>query len=157
MRFEGDDYDRRVRRFDGAQFRNRDLKVGEHFEQKGFECFIGAIDLVHQQHRRAGGIRFESLEERPFDQKAFGEHVVLEPFAVTLAFRFGGADRDHLRGVIPLIDRRGDVEALVTLQADQATAQRGGQDLGDLGLADAGLAFQKNRPAHLQRKIEDGA
>ena len=73
---------------------------------------------------------------------------------VALAFRFGEADGDHLRAVIPLIDRGGDVEPLVALQADQLAAERLRQHLGDLGLADAGLAFEEDRPAHAQREIQ---
>ena len=82
---------------------------------------------------------------------------MLELLAVMLAFRFGDADRDHLRGVIPFVNRRRDVEALVTLEADQAPAQCGGQDLGNLGLADAGLAFEENRAAHFESEIKDRA
>ena len=95
------------------------------------------------------GVGLERLQQRPLDQEALGEHVVLEPLAVVLAFGLGDADRDHLRGVVPLVDRGGDVEALVALQPDQPAAERRGQHLGDLGLADAGLAFEEQRPAHL--------
>ena len=68
----------------------------------------------------------------------------------------GQPDRDHLRGVIPLVDRGRDVEPLVALQADQPAAERRRQHLGDLGLADAGLAFEEDRPAHLQRQEQHG-
>ena len=73
-----------------------------------------------------------------------------------VAFGFGDADRDHLRGVVPFVDRRGDVEALVALQADEAAAERRGQHLGDLGLADPGLALEEQRPAHLEREKQHG-
>ena len=102
-------------------------------------------------------IRLERLQQRPLDQEALGEHVALEPLAVVLALGLGGADGDHLRGVIPLVDRGGDVEAFVALQPDEAPAERLRQHLGDLGLADAGLAFEEDRPPHLQRQIEHGA
>ncbi len=82
---------------------------------------------------------------------------MLEAGAVVLAFGLGDADRDHLRGVIPFVDRGGDVETLVALQADETAAERRRQHLGDLGLADAGLAFEENRPAHLEREEEHGA
>ena len=36
----------------------------------------------------------------------------------------GGADRDHLRGVVPFVHRGRDVEPLVALQADQPAAER---------------------------------
>jgi hypothetical protein len=29
------------------------LVFGQHFEQKGFKGFVGAVDLVDQQHARA--------------------------------------------------------------------------------------------------------
>ena len=82
---------------------------------------------------------------------------MFEAGAVALAFGLGDADGDHLRGVIPLIDRGGDVETLVALQPDQAAAEGGRQHLGDLGLADAGLAFEEDRPAHLERQIKHRA
>ena len=77
---------------------------------------------------------------------------MLDPVAVVVALGFGDADRDHLRGVIPLVDRRRDVEPLVALQPDQPAPERRRQHLGDLGLADAGLAFEEQRPAHAQRQ-----
>ena len=66
-----------------------------------------------------------------------------------VAFGLGDADRDHLRGIVPLVDRGRDVEPLVALQPDQPAPERRRQHLGDLGLADAGLAFEEQRPAHL--------
>ena len=69
---------------------------------------------------------------------------MLEPLAVVIAFGFGDADGDHLRRVVPLVDRGRDVQTLVALQPDQAPAERRGQHLGDLGLADAGLAFEEH-------------
>ena len=133
---------------DCAHFRDSDLKIGQHFEEKRLEGLVGAVDLVDQQHRRASGIGLERLQQRPLDQEALGEHVMLEPLAVVLAFGLGDADGDHLRRVVPLIDRGRDIETLIALQPDQAAAERRRQHLGDLGLADAGLAFEENRPAH---------
>ena len=147
----------RMRGLHRADLRNGDLEVGQHFEQKRLERLVGAVELVDQQHRRAGSVGLQRLQQRPLDQEPLGEHVVLEPVAVVLAFGLGEADGDHLRGVIPLIDRGGDVEALVALQPDQPAAEGRRQHLGDLGLADAGLAFEEHRPAHLQREIEHRA
>ena len=65
-----------------------------------------------------------------------------------------GADLEHLAGEVPLVERGGDVEALVALQPDQAAAERARQHLGDLGLADAGLALEQQ--VGLQRKEDDG-
>ena len=96
----------------------------EHFEQKRLERLVGAVDLVDQQHRRAGGVGLERLQQRALDQEALREHVVLEPRAIVLAFGLGDADGDHLRGVVPLVDRGGDIEALIALQPDQPPAER---------------------------------
>ena len=136
------------------KFRHGDLEVGEHFQQERLEGFVGAVDLVDQQHRSTGRIGFERLEQRPLDQEALGKHVVLDALAVALAFRFGEPNGDHLRAVVPLIDGGRNIEALVALQADQPAAERRRQHLGDLGLADAGLALEEQRPAHFEREIE---
>ena len=133
-----------------------DLEVGEHLQQERLERLVGAVELVDQQHRRARRIGLERLQQRPLDQEALGEDVALEPLAVVRAFGLGDPDRDHLRGVVPLVDRRRHVEPLVALQADQPAAERRGQHLGDLGLADAGLAFEEQRAAHLEREKEHG-
>ena len=153
----GDDHDRRLLGLHRAHFRNGDLKIAQHFEQKRLECLVGAVDLVDQQHRCAGGVELQRLQQRPLDQKALGKHVVLQAGAVVLALGLGDADGDHLRGVIPLVDRGGDVEALVALQPDQPAAKRRRQHLGDLGLANAGLALEEDRPAHLKRQIKHRA
>ena len=76
--------DRRLRGLDGAELGDRHLEVGEHLEQERLEGFVGAVELVDQQHRRAVGIGLERLQQRPLDQEALGEHVVREPLASTL-------------------------------------------------------------------------
>ena len=81
---------------------------------------------------------------------------MLEPFAVVAAFGLGDADRDHLRGIVPLVDRSRDVEAFVALQADEAAPERRREHLGDLGFADPGLALEKQRAAHLEGEKEHG-
>ena len=47
-----------------------------------------------------------------------------------------------------------DVEPFVALQPDQLGAEHLRQHLGDLGLADAGLAFEEQRPLELQREVD---
>ena len=133
-----------------------DLEVGQHFQQKRLEGLVGAVDLVDQQHRRPFCVGLERLQQRPLDQELFGKHVVFDALAVTLAFGFGETNGDHLRTVVPFVDGGRNIQPLVALQADQPAAQRLAQHLGDLGLADAGLAFEEQRPAHLQREIEHG-
>ena len=134
---------------------NRHLEVGQHLQQIGLERLVGPVELVDQQDGRPFGMRAERLQQRAADQEAFVEDVGGKLAAVVHALRLGEPDLDHLAGVVPLVDRRGDVEALVALQPDQRPLQRRGQHLGDFGLADAGLAFAEQRAAELQRKIED--
>lgn len=66
----------------------------------------------------------------------------------------GQADLHHLAGVVPFVDGGGDVEAFVALQANQLSPEGLAQHLGDLGLADAGLALQEQRPAQAQRQVQ---
>ena len=54
-------------------------------------------------------------------------------------------DGQQLALVVPLVERGRLVEPLVALQADQLGAVDRGQRLGDLGLADARLAFEQQR------------
>ena len=80
---------------------------------------------------------------------------MLDALLVVLARGLGEPDRHHLRGIVPFVDRGRDVEALVALQADQLAPERRGEHLGDLGLADARLAFEKQRPAEAQAQEHD--
>ena len=105
---------------------------------------------------RAGDVGLKRLQDRPLDQEAVGEDVLRQRLAVDVAGGFGEPDLHHLRRVVPLVDGGGDVEPLVALEADQLAPERLGQNLGDLGLADAGLALEEERPAHLQREEEHG-
>ena len=62
-----------------------------------------------------------------------------------LADSFARLDGEQLALVVPLVERRLLVEALVALQADELGAVHRGERLGHLGLADAGLAFEQQR------------
>src|SRR5213075_420879 len=64
----------------------------------------------------------------------------------------GETDLDHLPRVVPLVGGLRDVEALVALQAYQLAAERLRDHLADLGLADAGLALEEQRPPHGERQ-----
>ena len=63
---------------------------------------------------------------------------------------------EHLPGVVPLVERLVGVDALVALQPDQPPAEHRGEDLGDLGLADADLALEQDRAAQRQRDEQRG-
>ena len=123
---------------DRAELGDRDLEIGEHLEQEGLERLVGAVELVDQQHRRPAGIGLQRLQQRAADQEALGEDVAARalsrsPPPAASAMRISSI----CARIVPLVDRRGDVEPLVALQADQPAPERGGQHLGDLGLADA--------------------
>ena len=54
-------------------------------------------------------------------------------------------------GIVPLVQRLGDVDSLITLQPYERGLQRGGKRLGGLGLADSWLALDENRLAQPRR------
>ena len=59
---------------------------------------------------------------------------------------FEQTDFEQLAGVVPFVERLGDVDPFVALQPDQFGVEHGSQRFRDLGLADTGLAFEKERP-----------
>ena len=128
---------------DGAELRDADLEVRQQLEQERLELLVGAVDLVDQQHRRL--FAPDRGEQRALQQVALGEDVLLDRVGV-LADAFARLDGEELALIVPLVERGVLVEALVALQADQLGAVHGGERLGDLGLADAGLAFEQQRP-----------
>src|SRR3546814_7310094 len=73
-----------------------------------------------------------------------GEDVRLHCFGA-LAAALARFDGEQLTLVVPLVNRRVGVEALLALQADPPSVVDLRQRLGDLGLADAGSAFQQDR------------
>ena len=142
-----DDDDGALRRGHRAHLGHAHLELGEHLQQVRLEGRVGPVDLVDQENGRAEGIGLERREQRPLDQEALAEDVLgqrVAPGPATL----GQADRQHLRGVVPLVDGGRRVEPLVALQAEQPPAQRLGQGRGELRLAAAGLALQQQgRPS----------
>ena len=77
---------------------------------------------------------------------------VVRARVLRLATRLEQADLEHLPRVVPLVDRRVDVEAFVALEPDQTGAETRGEHLRELGLADARLAFEQQRTAQLERE-----
>ena len=143
----GEDGHRRDFSADGAQLRNADLVLAQVLEQKRFEGFVGAVHLVDQQHR-AGGRRLQRLQERAANQVAALVDLALNVGDFTAAF--GSAHVQQLRGVIPFVERFALLQAVIALQADQFSLQRQRQRFGQLGLADARLAFKQERTLQAQ-------
>ena len=50
-------------------------KSREDFQKICLERLVGAVEFVDQQHRRAGHVRLQRLQQRPLDQIALGENV----------------------------------------------------------------------------------
>src|SRR5262249_33048024 len=78
------------------------------------------------------------------------------PLAPGATARLEQPDLQHLTRVVPLVDGVVDVEALIALEPDQPRAEDVGEHLGDLGLADSGLAFEEERLGHLEGEEERG-
>ena len=66
------------------------------------------------------------------------------------------ARAQHLPRIVPLVERRHRIEAFVALQPDQPRAQHLGEDLGALGLADAGRAFDEQRLLEREHDLQRG-
>ena len=150
-----DDHDGRFFGAHGSQFRNGDLAVGKHLQQESFKGFVGPVQLIDQKDRSTVQGWLKRLEDRALDQEPFIENRFGQIGMFRVSGGFRNPDFDHLGLVVPFIDGGGDVEALVTLKADQVAPQRGGENLGNLGLADTGFAFKKQRPLHLERKVQN--
>ena len=76
--------------------------------------------------------------------------------AADIAGRLDRLQIEHLPRVIPFVDRRVGVEPFVALQANQRRIENRREHLGDLGLADARLAFEQQRLAHLEHEVKRG-
>ncbi len=102
---------------------------------------------------RAGLMRQRAQQRAP-DEKRLAEQLIGGPGAIELVAGLEQANFEQLPRVVPFVERVRDVEAFVALQPDELGAQSRRQRLGDLGLADARFAFEKQRPAKLQREVD---
>src|SRR5712672_878001 len=143
--------DRRLRRSNRADLGDSDLEIRQNLQKVSFERLVGAVQFVDQQHRRRTFLAFERLHQRPLDEETLGENVFGDRVPGS-PFRFGQPDLDHLARIVPLVDGGGYVEALVALQAYERAAETAGEDFGNLGFTDTGLAFEKQGAAHLERE-----
>ena len=133
---------------DGPEFRDADLVVGQDLEQERFELVVGPVDLVDEQHRSV--TLPDGLEQRPFQQELGPEQLVDGLLVGGLGLR-QGPYLQHLPGVVPLVQRLAGGDALVALQPDELAAEDRREDLGDLCLADADLAFEQHGPGQRKR------
>ena len=90
-----------------------------------------------------GCVAPDRRQQRPLQQIFFRKDLVLDGVGIVAAM---GLDRQQLPLVVPFVQRRRLIEPLIALQADQFGRMHGSQRFCDLGLADARLAFQQQRP-----------
>ena len=101
----------------------------------------------------------DGLQQRPLEQEALVVELLLERAgadAARLAAGLGGAQVEQLAASSPSRRRPATLDALVALQADQLAAGPAAEHLGDLGLADAGLALEQQRAVQGQREEDRG-
>src|SRR5438105_227274 len=104
-------------------------------------------------------IRLQCYDGLDIAQAAYEWNYSRQMIEIRLAEAAGEKSKeklDHLPRIVPLVGRLRDIESLVALQTDELPAQALGDDLGDLGLADPGLAFEEQRPAHGEGKEKGG-
>ena len=71
-----------------------------------------------------------------------------------VAGRFTQPDFEQLAGVVPLVDRMPDVEALVALEPHEPRSEGRGQRGGDARLANTGFPFEQDRTRQLQGQVQ---
>src|SRR5262245_4186271 len=103
-----------MRGHDRSNLWNRNLKIGEDFQQEGFEFLIAAINFVNQQHRRTNRVG-DGLEQRTFQKEGLAENrsffFSYAPWSRLLKFYV-----KELSGVIPFVERGGGIQTLVALK-----------------------------------------
>src|SRR5581483_3145014 len=162
----GEDDEREVKRADRAELGYAHLEVRQDFQQKRLELGVRLVDLVDQEDARV--LRADGAQQRPRQDEAVAEEdVVLARDPVDrLAERTRAADHladlvlqdlrvEKLLRVLPLVEGLRLVEALVALEANQLVAERAGQHLRELRLADAGGSLDEDRLPHLRREVDD--
>ena len=150
----GEDHDRRRLGPVDAELGHRDLEVAEYLQQVSLELVVGTVDLVDQQHRRWTVTVADRPQQCPLDEESLLVQVGLDRIgrlAGGLTRGLGRAEVQELACVVPVVHRLRGVDALVALQPDQLAPGPRRQHLRQLGLADAGLAFEQQRALQLER------
>ena len=98
----------------------------------------------------------QRLQERALEQEGGAEECLLRRLDLQVAGSFQQPNLEDLASVVPFVDCGVNVQSLIALEANQVAVQYGGQDLGDLGLADAGFAFQEEGAVQLEGQEERG-
>ena len=96
------------------------------------------------------GLQQRPLQEEPLVVQLLLQHAGADP--ACLAAGLGSTEMQELARVVPVVDGLRSVDALVALQPDQLAACPATDHLGDLGLADACLAFEQQWTFQCQRQ-----
>ena len=148
-------------RGDRAEFRNRDLEIGEQFQQVRFEGLVGAVELVDEKYRSAHRSRVQGAQERPFDEVATREDVFFHRLdrcaALIVSRKLGQADANHLPRIVPLVHGGSDVQSFVALQPHEAPPQHPRENPPHFRLSYPRFAFEKERTAHPQGEKHRGS
>ena len=124
---------------DSSYLGDGDLEVRQQLEEERFEFIIRTVDLVNQQNTLISGPN--CFQEGTLEEELCCEEPLDGILAVNLVFG-QGANMQHLTGIVPLVQGLICVDALITLETDQAAVQDGGQHLGELGLAHTDLTLK---------------
>ena len=142
-RIGGQHHERALGRRDRPQLGHGHLEVTEDLEQQTLDLDVRLVEFVDEEHHGLGGA--DRLQQRSCQQEFLGEDVVPQriPFATVIAGALRRGDPEQLLGVVPLIERTGLVDTLITLEPDQPSTRRASHRLGQLGLADTSRAFDE--------------
>jgi hypothetical protein len=149
-RVRGEHDERAAGRGDRAQLGDGDLEVAEHLQEQALHLDVRLVGLVDQQDLRL--VAADGGQQRAGEQELLAEDVRARLVPRLVVAR---ADAQQLFGVVPLVQGPGLVDALVALQTHQPCLSDLRHGLGELGLADSGRPFHKERLAQAVGE-EDG-
>ena len=119
--------------------------------QHRLELLVGLVDLVDEQDD--GIARCDRGHQGPRQQELLAEDVLLHVLPAGRGRL--GLDPEKLLAVVPLVQGLGLVEALVALEPYEGSVEMPGERLGQLRLAHAGGALDKDRLAQLDGQERD--
>ena len=151
-----DDHDRGHLGPERPELGDRDRVVGEDLEQERLELVVGPVDLVDEQHRRrpvaASWAMASSSGRRTRNRSEYSSSSMASASAPRSDRRPRPPAGAAAGGSSPTRRRPGRRRCPRSTAAGRAAAGPAGQHLGHLGLADAGLALEQQRPPQPQRQ-----
>src|SRR5262245_2032453 len=133
-------------------YANGSLSFRALVEQEAYKCLVGSVDLVDQKHGRSRARRIDRLQQRTPNQKPFRVQRMPRLIGIEILGRLEDAELEQLPGVIPLVERVTDLEALVALKTDQIAVEDTRNRCRERRLADAGFTFEEQGPPQPQRQ-----